>query len=112
MRGRGVPMPRLGRRLIVLLALAMNASPVAACFEPSAPYCAERYGPFDDEWDFDRCKREMENYRDEVESYISCLSNEAAEAARRAASEAERQSQDAIDEYEDAVEGFNRRARG
>lgn len=90
-----------GRRLIVLAALAMSADPVAACFEPSAPYCAERYDAFDDEWEFDRCKREMENYRDEVESYISCVSNEA-----------ERQSQDAIYEYENAVDSFNQRARG
>lgn len=71
-----------------------------ACYEPTAPYCAERYGAFDDEWEFNRCKREMESYRDEVESFISCVSNEA-----------EQQSQDAIDEYEDAVDSFNRRAR-
>src|SRR3974390_288353 len=51
------------------------AAPVAGwgyCSPPSAPYCATQYGPFDDTYDFDRCKSEMQSYKDEVESFLSC----------------------------------------
>lgn len=66
------------------------------CSEPSAPYCASRYDEFDDQWEFDRCKREMENYQYDVERYLDCLSDEADQT---------------ISEYNDAVRSFNRRAR-
>jgi hypothetical protein len=83
---------------VATLFLAINAANAYSyCTEPSAPSCASRYGSFDDEDDFDRCKRQMNNYRSEVESYISCIKNEAEEATRS---------------YNDTVESFNRRARG
>ncbi|MGX9143496.1 hypothetical protein [Mesorhizobium sp. 128a] len=69
------------------------------CSKPSTPSCAERYGSFDDQDEFDRCKREMEDYKSEVESYLDCNN-------RQARSENE----EAISGYEDAVESFNRRA--
>ena len=81
---------------LVLISTADYASALY-CSEPDAPYCASRYGSFDDEWDFNRCKREMESYRSEVESYVDCLKDEINET---------------ISEYEDAVSDFNRRARG
>ena len=76
---------------------------LAYCSEPSAPSCATRYGAFDDEWDFDRCKRDMENYKSEVESFMSCKSREIQEASN--------ESESAASDYNDAVESFNRRAR-
>jgi hypothetical protein len=54
--------------------------------------------------DFDRCKREMQSYRDEVESYLSCL--------KRESEQLRRDSDGAISDYNDAVASFNRRARG
>ena len=69
--------------------------------EPSAPSCASRYGSFDDEWEFDRCKRDMENYRDEVESFIQCNNDEIHRAHQA--------SEEAASEYSEAVDGFNKR---
>jgi hypothetical protein len=76
----------------------------AYCSQPSAPSCATRYGSFDDTDDFDRCKRQLTSYKDEVESFMSCKQREMDEARR----EAER----AVSDYNDAVQSFNRRARG
>jgi hypothetical protein len=99
---------------LVLMCLSGTAA-VLACSEPYAPSCAAWSGRFEEEWEFDRCQRDMRNYRDEVEHYLSCVANEArqvSEEAQRVNDEARRKSQEAIDEYEEAVEGFNRRARG
>jgi hypothetical protein len=78
------------------------------CSEPSAPFCATRYGEFDDEYDFDSCRRDMENYASEVEEYIACLQREVDDVV----AEAQRESESALSEYNDAVDSFNRRARG
>ncbi|MBB2678696.1 UNVERIFIED_ORG: hypothetical protein M2312_002199 [Rhizobium esperanzae] len=80
----------------------------AYCSEPSAPSCASSFGGFDDEWEFDRCKREMESYKDDVERFIGCNNDEAEAALRKARDDNE----SATSEYNDAVETFNRRARG
>jgi len=85
---------------MISLILSLASSAVAAwgyCSEPSAPSCATRYGPFDDTYDFDRCKSQKRSYQSDVESFLSCIR-----------SDTER----AIQEYNDAVESFNRRARG
>jgi hypothetical protein len=80
------------------LLVALGATAHAySCSEPSAPYCATQYGAFDDEDDFDNCRREMESYRDEVQDYQRCLA---------------RQGQQAVDELNSAIDSFNRRARG
>ncbi|NEH44747.1 hypothetical protein GR215_23150 [Rhizobium leguminosarum] len=80
----------------------------AYCSEPSAPSCASRFGEFDDEWEFDRCKREMESYKDDVERFIGCNNDEAEAAITKARDDNE----NSTSEYNDAVEAFNRRARG
>jgi hypothetical protein len=72
-------------------------SAFAYCSEPIAPSCATRYGAFDDQDDFERCKRQMSYFKSETESFLSCLQNDA-ETARSG--------------YNNAVEAFNRRARG
>jgi hypothetical protein len=77
-----------------LSALATPAS--ASCYEPSAPYCATRYGAFSDEDEFHRCKREMESYKTEANDFLACTKREA---------------DDVIQQYNSAVESFNRRAR-
>jgi hypothetical protein len=76
----------------------------ASCYAPSAPYCAARYGVFDDRDAFDQCRREMTNYQTEVQDYLACI--------RRETEELKRKSDAVIDEYNNAVESFNRRARG
>jgi predicted ribosome quality control (RQC) complex YloA/Tae2 family protein len=91
--------------IILVLSLALSAMAAwGYCSEPSAPSCATRYGPFDDTYDFDRCKREMQSYQSDVESFLSCQRSE----IEKIRSDNER----AIQEYNDAVESFNRRARG
>jgi len=83
---------------ILVLSLLPGATPALAfyyCTEPTVPSCASRYGSFDDEWEFDRCKREMKNYQSDVETFITC-NNSANEQA--------------ISDYNDAVKKFNRRA--
>lgn len=67
------------------------------CSEASPPSCIDRYGSFDDEYSFDRCKREVESYLSEVEDFRSCL----ADAHRQAGDDA-----DAV------VERFNCKAQG
>lgn len=59
-----------------LMVVSMPTIAAAYCSKPDAPYCATRYGPFDDQYDFDRCKREMQSYRDDVQSFLSCLKRE------------------------------------
>ncbi|MEW9837303.1 hypothetical protein [Mesorhizobium marinum] len=101
--------------------LGFDAGPAFAyCDEPDAPYCASRFGGFDDEYEFDRCRREMQSFRDEVEEILECLqgevndaqqaANEAIREAQNVESSARSQADDATSEYESAVQSFNRRA--
>lgn len=69
----------------------------AYCSRPDAPYCATSFGNFDDEYEFEQCKSEMEIYQSEIEDFLACQ---------------KRENQQAIDEYNEAVESFNRRVRG
>jgi hypothetical protein len=86
---------------IVLMALPIlvltSATANAYCSPPSAPSCATRYGAFDDQDDFDRCKRQMSSYQSDAQDYLSCM---------------RRESDNAVEEYNSAVDSFNRRARG
>ena len=68
----------------------------AYCSKPSAPYCAEKFSGFDDEYEFRRCRSEMEDFKSDIERYLSCLQDERTAAIR---------------EFNDAVESFNSRAR-
>ena len=114
---------------LVALVVAAPSSAFAYCFEPSAPYCASTYMEFSDEYEFDRCKREMETYASEVETFTQCRQDEVQELAdtaeeearqaRQAADEYESEAQDAsgdidraVSDYNDAVQAFNRRAGG
>lgn len=87
-----------------LVLLAIGSRSFASCYTPDAPSCASGYGNFDDEYEFDRCKGEMETYKSEVEDYISCL--------KREVQRLNSQGDGAISDYNDAVASFNRRAGG
>lgn len=94
-------MPRCALAILaVMLLLTLASAANAFCSEPSAPACASRYGAFDDEWEFDRCKRNMADYKDEAENFIQCHAKEAEQARDKA-----------VSEFNDAVQSFNRRAR-
>lgn len=89
---------RLAQLIIgCVLAIGAGGSASAYCSAPSAPYCAERYGAFDDEDAFERCKREMEDFQIETQTFLACL---------------KRDSDRGVEAYNDAVASFNRRARG
>lgn len=90
------------RYLLASLLLFSPSVSYAYCSEPSAPYCATSFGSFDDEDEYDRCKREMGSYRSDVERYMSCRNDEAQEASS--------DNSKARTEYSNAVDGFNRRA--
>jgi hypothetical protein len=93
------------KALMIFASLAVTASSAQAyCSAPTAPYCATRYGAFDDQDDFDRCKREMASYQSEAQDFLSCT--------KRDADDLKRKSDNVIDEYNSAVESFKRRARG
>lgn len=103
--------------LAVIASVFLTGEVFAYCSKPSQPYCASSYSDFSDEYEFNSCKRDMENYQQEVDSYVRCLQRnldaaieEAKDAVEEATSDAERNSQSAISEYNEAVESFNRRA--
>jgi hypothetical protein len=75
--------------------LSTPAGAYVYCSEPSAPSCADDFTSFVDEYDFNSCRDDMEDYRRDVSYYLDCLSTEADET---------------IAEYNRAVEDFNDRA--
>ena len=77
------------RVAIVLFLLAITGPASAFCIIPDQPTCAAKRGKFDDEWDFQRCRRQVVAMKEQSEEAIQCL--------RR--------------EFEEVVDGFNRRAK-
>jgi hypothetical protein len=99
------------RTVAILLGAILSAVATqsqAFCSEPSAPYCASKYGAFDDQDEFRRCKSEMESYQSEAQDFLSCTKREADDLI----STPKRKSDSVIEEYNSTVESFNRRARG
>lgn len=88
--------------LVAWLGLSSGGA-LGFCVEPSAPYCATKYGAFDDEYAFSKCRREMESYKSDVELFMSCQND----IIRKAKQEADA----VVSTYQDAVSSFNRRAR-
>jgi hypothetical protein len=90
-------------RILGIVALGAALSIIAArpsladCYQPSSPPCAARYGAFEDQDDFEQCKRKMAQYKSEVELFLLCVQNDT-DLARS--------------QYNSSVESFNRRARG
>lgn len=88
--------------LVSLLMLYMSSTLASgqtyhSCFEPDPPSCIDRYGTFDDEWSFDRCRRDVESYVEEVSTFRDCLA----------------QWHEAVgDEAAATIERFNCKARG
>jgi hypothetical protein len=81
-------------RLLAIVFFVPGTS-YASCYKPDAPSCASGYSKFEDQDEFDSCKREMESYKSDIEDFLSCLKRDADEASN---------------DYNDAVTSFNRRA--
>lgn len=90
--------PRLTVTAVALFSLVYAGDVNAMCFEPSSspPSCTQQYisDTFEDEWEFDSCKRELSRYISELEDWVICVQSEASDRA------------------EEAVEDFNCKASG
>jgi len=73
----------------------------AACSRPEVPACAIARVPFETDLAADNCRKEMLEFRDQMEAFASCLAPTSADD-EKAAREA----------YEDVRVRFNKRARG
>lgn len=85
------------RSLLIAAAIVLlSQTPAAArfCYEPSAPSCADDFGPFADQYDYDNCRDDLEDFATEVDDYVLCL---------------RRSQEDALDAYNQAVDDFNDR---
>ena len=121
----------LAKFAFAVLALVLLRTPSLACSEPDAPSCASDYGEFEDQYEFDDCRREMESYQSDVESFVSCRENEIEDRTNEIedrTNEIERlnseiydlnneidefqiQSRRVLSDYEGAVSSFNNRLR-
>lgn len=102
---------RLTREFALVFGLTLSlAGAAGACYEPSAPYCAGQYGRFDSDDDFQSCRREMESYQSDVETYVTCQKSEI-ESLQSEADDLAAKAKQAINDHSDAVDTFNQRAR-
>lgn len=75
MRGKPV---KIGVILLVALVQVGTTNGAFAqagyyCSEPIPPSCVDSFETFDDEWSFQRCQQEIENYVNEASSFRTCL---------------------------------------
>ena len=85
--------------IALLLLLTATTQPVAAlCTEPTTPSCADDLDTFgtSDQWEFDSCRSEIEQFKSEVEDYIECV---------------KRQISDMLDAYNEQVRKYNCKIR-
>lgn len=54
----------------------------AYCSEPSEPYCVSSRYTYEDDYRFKSCKRNVENYLQELAEYAQCVANEAQKNAQ------------------------------
>ena len=90
------------RIVILLVSVFVGFTPahqaMAYCSEPTPPTCADDLDMFgtSDQWEFDQCKDEIENFKSEIEEYVDCLKSEIDEL---------------IDAYNEQVRKYNCKAR-
>ena len=104
------------KRVIILFAFTLAGIQSATalnfyCSEPSAPYCVNGIGTFDDQFSFDMCKSEMERFVRATEDYNQCVRDGAEREAEKLFRDAGNKIEEANDELSDAIEEFNCRAR-
>jgi hypothetical protein len=95
--------------LFIFLLWSLPSQTVAQhyCSEPDQPYCLTSFSTFEDEWAFESCRREMDDWADEVVRYGECLANWVEETAATARSE----QSDAVSDYQDGVDYWNCKAQ-
>mgnify|MGYP003644857852 CR=1 FL=1 len=101
--------------LLASLGLLVTAPPNASaavqayyCSEPIEPYCIDAYGTFENDYSFQSCRRDVQNYLSDVADYEQCVIDE----VRRVADEAQMDVDNVRREAEDALERFNCKAEG
>lgn len=47
------------------------------CQEPRTPFCLSQYGAFESDYQYKDCKRDIENYIDELNQWADCVSGKA-----------------------------------
>lgn len=67
----------------VIALVATEAKAQLFCTKPIEPRCVTAFGTFDDDWAFDRCKRELNDFVAATKIYIDCLNSERDEAIRQ-----------------------------
>lgn len=95
---------------IGLLAIVVPNFAFAFCVEPTAPYCVNSFGSFSDEWEFKRCRSDMESYASDVDDFSSCIQRELKDEIQNLVDEAQRKASRVQDELSNAVNDFNGRA--
>lgn len=73
-------------RTLVIGAVILAASPASGqlyCSPPSEPSCIDLLGISRDNFTFQMCRAEVENYQRQVRDYVGCLRDEQDEAIRR-----------------------------
>lgn len=91
------------RRLVLAASVLLALSPVKQvsaymyCREPLEPDCQSRSWTFEEDYAFQRCRSEVELFVDEINSYVTCLT--------QAAQQAQGTANNVVDE-------FNCRAKG
>ena len=93
---KSVSRPRAAAAMLLFVLMAQPASAIGYCSRPTAPSCP-MMGKFNNDWEFNSCKSEMNSYQNDVERYGDCLAQEQSAVIR---------------EYNEAVERFNCYARG
>ncbi len=57
------------------------------CYKPWVPNCVDNYGGFNSNSNFDICKSEVENYLEDVQRYVKCITDEAEDDIKKAIEE-------------------------
>lgn len=87
----------------LILSLPSAAHAQSPCDEPVRPSCITGFTTFEDQFSYDLCRREVQDYEDDVNAFLGCLLDWFDETGRQA----EREKDAALSEYEDAVRYWN-----
>jgi len=91
----------------LLTVFPTSAYAVGNCYPPIQPYCLTGISTFDDQFSFDRCRREMDTYRQEIVDHSQCLRDWIDSEVR----DAQAQDNQAQEEYSNAIKYWNCKAK-
>lgn len=62
------------RKFLIALGLSLPlACQAFVCFAPSEPYCVRGYSSFGSQSEYDSCKRDVEDYLEQLKDYVQCV---------------------------------------